>query len=149
MRAGSRTSRRASASVRASAPAAAACASAAAAFAGLSRAVATGSAKRTAEADFEFHRVIVELAEHQRLAQQYRLVEQQVRLSIASSNALLSDLRTVLEQHQPIADAVLSARPHQAAKLAEQHALSEGEKLVEHLEKIEQRKSGTRHERRK
>jgi hypothetical protein len=27
--------------------------------------------------------------------------------------------------------------------------LSEGEKLVEHLEKIEQRKSGTRHERRK
>jgi DNA-binding GntR family transcriptional regulator len=114
-----------------------------AALDGLSRAVATGSGKRTAEADFEFHRVIVELAEHQRLARQYQLVEQQVRLSIASSNALLPDLRTVLEQHQPIADAILSSRPQQAAKLSEQHALSEGEKLVDHLEKLEKRKSGT------
>jgi DNA-binding GntR family transcriptional regulator len=115
----------------------------------LHRAAKTGSAKKTAGADFDFHNTIVLLAGHHRLAQQYRVVEQQVRLSIASSNALLSDLRTVIEQHQPIADAILGNRPERSVKLSEQHALSEGEKLVKNLEQKLSGASGSQNEHRK
>jgi DNA-binding GntR family transcriptional regulator len=106
------------------------------AFDRLSRAAKARSPQEAAEADFAFHNAIINAAKHRRLAQQYRLVEQQVRLSIISSNALLSDIRSIIPQHEPILDAILSGKPGKAASVSELHTQSEGEKLVKHLEAI-------------
>jgi DNA-binding GntR family transcriptional regulator len=93
-----------------------------------------------ADADFALHEAIVELSGHRRLIEQYRLVGQQVRMYIVSSDALIPDLQRLVVQHQPIVDAVLNQKPDDAAHLAEAHNTSEGEILVEHLKSLELRR---------
>jgi DNA-binding GntR family transcriptional regulator len=93
-----------------------------------------------AEADFALHEAIVELSGHRRLIEQYRLVGQQVRMYIVSSDALIPDLQRLVVQHQPIVDAVLNQKPDDAARLAEAHNTSEGEILVAHLKALEVRR---------
>lgn len=107
------------------------------ALAGLRRTARRKSAADIAEADFAFHKQIILLARHVRLTRQYNLVEQQVRLSILSSNALLGDLTSVVAQHEPIAQAILNGSADEAARLAEAHNHSEGEKLVSHLRRAQ------------
>lgn len=103
------------------------------AFNRLSSASLRGSWAKTTTADFALHKTIVQLAGHQRLAEQYRLVEQQVRVSIGSINALMPDLSTIIDQHQPIVDAILSGREDEAASCSEAHSITEGERLHAHL----------------
>jgi DNA-binding GntR family transcriptional regulator len=90
-----------------------------------------------ANADFALHQAIVNMSGHKRLIEQYRLVEQQVRMYIASSDGLMPNLKLLAAQHQPIVDAVLQQVPDEAARLAEAHNSSEGELLVAHLRAIE------------
>ena len=85
------------------------------------------------EADFGLHKLIIGISGHQRLAAQYRLIEQQVRLLIASSNALLSTTDEVVAQHQPIVDAILARQSTNAERLIRHHNLSEGDRLTEHI----------------
>lgn len=110
------------------------------AFNRLSTVSLRGSWAKTTAADFALHKTIVQLAGHQRLAEQYRLVEQQVRVSIASTNALIPDLSTIIDQHQPIVDAILSGRADEAASCSETHNITEGERLHAHLS-LQQRTS--------
>lgn len=86
-----------------------------------------------AEADFGLHMAIVELSNHRRLAEQYRLVEQQVRIYIASSDALVADPEDIAAQHRPIVDAILAGDAESAMLFSERHNRSEGQKLVAHL----------------
>jgi DNA-binding GntR family transcriptional regulator len=104
------------------------------AFARLSEAVSKRSLQRATAADFALHKAIVRLARHRRLAEQYRLVEQQVRVTIATTNALLPDLSSIVSQHKPIVDAILAGRAREAAELSEAHNHTEGERLRRHLE---------------
>lgn len=108
------------------------------AFARLAEAGAKRSLFAATVADFALHKTIVALARHRRLAEQYRLVEQQVRMSIASTNALLPDLSSIIDQHQLIVDAMLAGRAREAARLSEVHNHVEGERLREHLQKSEE-----------
>jgi DNA-binding GntR family transcriptional regulator len=109
------------------------------AFKRLSDASLRGSLAKTTAADFALHKTIVELAGHRRLAEQYRFVEQQIRVSIASTNALLQDLSSIIDQHKPIVDAILCANAEEAARCSEHHNITEGEKLRGHLSRLEQR----------
>jgi DNA-binding GntR family transcriptional regulator len=93
-----------------------------------------------ADADFALHESIVDLANHRRLSEQYRLVGQQIRMYIVSSDAIMPDLKKLALQHQPIVDAVLNGKPLEAAQLAEAHNISEGEVLVAHLKTLEARR---------
>ncbi|GGF01031.1 GntR family transcriptional regulator [Aliidongia dinghuensis] len=102
------------------------------AMAALTKAARSGSLPEAAEADFALHEAIVGLAQHRRLAEQYRIVSQQVRMFIASSDALVSGA-ALIDQHAPIVDAILAGDGVRAAQLSEQHNVSEGEKLVAHL----------------
>jgi DNA-binding GntR family transcriptional regulator len=86
-----------------------------------------------ADNDFALHKVIIGLANHKRLADQYRLVEQQVRLYIASSDALIGDTKAIIKQHEPIVEAILAGDPQLAAEASENHNTTEGEILVDHL----------------
>jgi DNA-binding GntR family transcriptional regulator len=81
--------------------------------------------------DFEFHMCIVEASGHSRLLVQYKLVEQQVRMYIQDSNALLDhNLAALINQHQPIFEAICVGDGERAAHEAQQHNQSEGPKLV-------------------
>lgn len=68
------------------------------------------------EADFAFHRLIVGFADHARLLTQYRTVEQQVRLYIASTNVLNEDdLSIIVEHHTPLVTALIRQDADRAA----------------------------------
>lgn len=90
-----------------------------------------------AEADFAFHKAIIAQADHARLANQYSLIEQQIRMYIRSSDELIEEPRQIIEQHQPILAAILSGDADEAGRLSEAHNLSEGEKLSTHLARFE------------
>lgn len=99
------------------------------AFDDLVDACKVGAGARIAECDFALHQTMVDQSGHVRLCQQYRLVEQQVRLFIASSCALIAEPTEIVEQHRPLVRAVLVRDPDRAASIAEAHTLSEGQKL--------------------
>jgi DNA-binding GntR family transcriptional regulator len=103
------------------------------AFAELVDACGRADHRLIAERDFDLHRTIVQLAGHGRLADQYRNLEQQVRMYIASSDALIADPQAIVAQHRPIADAILAGDDGEAGRLAADHNLSEGGILVAHL----------------
>ncbi|WP_337998225.1 GntR family transcriptional regulator [Oleispirillum naphthae] len=87
--------------------------------------------KQVNACDFALHRSIVEAAGHARLAGQYRLVEQQVRLFIATSNTCVAEgMDDIVAQHRAVAEAVLSGDAEAAARQAWHHNESEGMRLV-------------------
>ena len=107
------------------------------AFDGLAKECKRGSPGRIAEADFALHKTIIQMADHTRLASQYALIEQQIRMYIRSSDALISEISTIIDQHQPIVDSILAGDVGASGHLSEQHNLTEGKKLSDHLKHIE------------
>ncbi|WP_245472544.1 GntR family transcriptional regulator [Rhizobium jaguaris] len=83
-----------------------------------------------AEADFGFHKAVVDASGHSRLCSQYGLIEHQIRVYIRSSDALIADPMDILDQHRPILEAILSRNSALAGELSEEHNLREGEKLT-------------------
>jgi DNA-binding GntR family transcriptional regulator len=86
-------------------------------------------------ADFDLHKTIVKIAGHGRLAEQYRLIEQQIRTLIGSSNALVPTTEEVVAQHRPIVEAIVAGDAVQAERLARDHNLQESDVLLEHFRK--------------
>lgn len=110
-------------------------------YAALAAACQRRDRAQIAEADFGLHKAIVEMAAHRRLAGQYQFVEQQIRIYIASSDALITDPDVIAAQHRPIVDAILAGDAADAARLAEDHNMVEGGKLVRHLRAEEAREA--------
>jgi DNA-binding GntR family transcriptional regulator len=100
-----------------------------------------GEAVRIAEADFGLHKTIIGLAEHTRLAAQYKLIEQQTRMYIRSSDALVPAARKIIDQHRPIVEAIRSGDAGEGGRLSEEHNLVEGKKLSAHIKSLESPKA--------
>jgi DNA-binding GntR family transcriptional regulator len=94
-----------------------------------------GNRSKIAEADFALHKTIIVQAAHGRLKSQYSVIEQQIRMYIRSSDALILRPSIIVDQHKPIVAAILAGDAQLAGRLSEQHNLTEGEKLSEHLRK--------------
>ncbi|QTF09047.1 GntR family transcriptional regulator [Brenneria izadpanahii] len=95
---------------------------------------AAGDMDDISESDMNLHRAIVDAAGHTRLAHQYKLVEQQVRLYIATSNAYASDGPSdILSQHAPMVEALLAGDGQRASQEAWLHNETEGKRLSEWL----------------
>jgi len=107
------------------------------AFDGLVKECNRGDTSRIAEADFALHKTIIQMSDHTRLASQYSLIEQQIRMYIRSSDALISDISAIIDQHRPIVDSILAGDIEASGHLSEQHNLTEGKKLSDHLKDIE------------
>jgi DNA-binding GntR family transcriptional regulator len=103
----------------------------------LSEAAQAGRRAAVASADFEFHKTVIRLADHERLARQYGLVEQQVRIYIASCDALLPHLEQIVRQHEPMVEAICRAQGETAEHLAQAHNIVDGEALVRQLQRRE------------
>jgi DNA-binding GntR family transcriptional regulator len=104
------------------------------AFDALKAACATGDYARVTEADLTLHRTIVEVTGHERLLAHWRLIEQQTRVFLASSNALLQDIRDIADEHQAIVNAILGGQPKAAERHAQALFLKDGADLVRHLD---------------
>lgn len=104
-----------------------------ASFEELARACESGNTSQIAEADFGFHKAIVDAASHRRLSAQYGLIEQQIRVYIRSSDALIANPSEIIAQHRPMYETILAGKAEEAGKLAEEHNLTEGEKLGQSL----------------
>lgn len=103
------------------------------AFDRLVAAVESQKHTRVAEADLALHKTIVSITGHQRLIDQYRLLEQQVRHYIISSNALIMDLNQIVAEHQPIVQAIIAGNPEAAERLAREHNAPEVERAAASL----------------
>lgn len=104
-----------------------------------------GDVHEASECDFALHRTLIECVGHTRLADQYRLVEQQVRLYIQISNQLMTgNLPGIIEQHRPMIDALLRGDGLAAAHEAWAHNESEGGKLVAWLHQRARLESATK-----
>ncbi|WP_454646349.1 GntR family transcriptional regulator [Bradyrhizobium liaoningense] len=103
------------------------------AFAALLTACAGGRYATIAEKDFDLHKKIIELAKHRRLAEHYRLVEQQIRIFVATTYHFVSAPASVIDHHEPIVKAILRRDADAASDLISDHAISEGRKLHDYL----------------
>jgi DNA-binding GntR family transcriptional regulator len=104
-----------------------------AAYEALLRACDEGNYPRIAEVDYQLHRRIIQLPAHRRLAEHYCLVEQQIRVFVATTYHFVDTPASVVEHHQPIVAALLARDKPLAKALIEQHAVSEGRKLHDFL----------------
>lgn len=85
-------------------------------------------------ADFDLHMAIVHHSGNERLIAHYTQIDRQIRRLIQSSNALLEEPATIIDQHRPIVAAILDKEAEKAASLMERHNMEEGEKLTSHLQ---------------
>lgn len=106
-------------------------------FGALEAACLSGDRKQIADADFSFHRAIIELAGHRRLSEQYGHVEQQIRIYIASSDSLISEPAAIIEQHRPLLEALTAGDVELSMNVAAAHNEQEGAKLEAHLRGLE------------
>jgi DNA-binding GntR family transcriptional regulator len=112
-------------------------------FSALERACASSDDRVIAEADFAFHKVIIDLSEHERLRVQYEVIERQIRILIRSSDALIEDGHAIVEQHRPIFEAILAKDVDEAGRRSEAHNMDEGRKLTAYLQTLDSAGIGT------
>jgi DNA-binding GntR family transcriptional regulator len=99
-------------------------------FGALQASCEVGDMGLVSDADFCLHHSIVELSEHRQLLRQYDLVEQRVRLFIATSNAFVSEgPEDIIGQHRPVVEAILAGDGDQSALQASLHNEREGARL--------------------
>jgi DNA-binding GntR family transcriptional regulator len=103
------------------------------AFDALKAACATGDYAQVTEVDLALHRTIVEAAGHERLLAHWRLIEQQARVFMASSNALLQDIGDIASEHGAIVEAILAGRADAAERHTRALFLNDGADLVRHI----------------
>lgn len=103
------------------------------AMGGLEAACASGDGVGIAAADMALHQAIVDLSGHGRLAEQYGRIQDQIRIYIRSSDALIADPQAILDQHRPFIDALIAGDAATAVAALTAHIESEGAKLVAHL----------------
>jgi len=104
-----------------------------AAFKKLKAAVKHADDKEITDADLAIHKTIVALAGHKRLAAHYELVEQQVQIYIASSNAMLKKRTQVVENHRALVEAICAGKPKIAERLAREHGVRAASELFQIL----------------
>jgi DNA-binding GntR family transcriptional regulator len=112
------------------------------AFDRLERAVAAESHADVAEADAGLHKIIVLATGHQRLQEQYHLLEQQIRRYILLTNATIVDLTQMVPAHRPLVEAILVGDIESAARLAQEHNAPEVDLAAEELARHQAPKRG-------
>jgi DNA-binding GntR family transcriptional regulator len=101
-----------------------------AAYERLASAVAGERRSAVAAADLALHQTIVGITGHRRLIAQYKLIEQQVRHYIATSNAQIYDLHQIIDEHEPIVKAIVAGDADRAERLAHDHNAPEVERFA-------------------
>jgi DNA-binding GntR family transcriptional regulator len=83
--------------------------------------------------DLGLHKLVVALSGHRRLAEQYRLIEQQIRLYIVWSDRLMPSSSDIIGTHRPIVDAIVAGDTRRAEQILRDHNENAGRVLVDFL----------------
>ena len=102
----------------------------------LEEAVKDESWQSFAIADFALHQEVILFSGHRRLQEQYKIIEQQIRLYIVSCNSLHPGLEDLMADHEKLVQAICSGEVDLAEAIAKQHN-TDGELLVKHLQTLE------------
>lgn len=94
------------------------------------RAVASGDRKQMLELDFRFHRTVVDMSGHKRLADMYATIAAQTKLFLSMTDQFHHDLDGLLAIHEPLAEAILAGETDRAYDLARRHSENDGMALV-------------------
>ena len=93
-------------------------------------AAANGDRKRMLDLDFQFHRAIVNMSGHRRLADIYANLAAQTRMFMTMTEVLHHDLDEAVTIHEPIAEAVLSGAAEAAFALSSSHTERDAVELM-------------------
>ena len=107
-----------------------------AALQGLKKAAKKKNWQDFAIADFALHQAVIQFSGHRRLQEQYKIIEHQIRLYIASCNSLYLSLDELIEDHTQLVQAICSGDAPLAESIAKEHN-TDGELLVKHLQTLE------------
>ena len=83
--------------------------------------------------DLKLHKLVVSLSGHRRVAEQYRLIEQQIRLYIIWSDRLMPSSGDIIDTHRPIVEAIVAGDARAAEAILRDHNENAGRVLVEFL----------------
>jgi DNA-binding GntR family transcriptional regulator len=97
----------------------------------LAAACEKGDEVAVVDRDLGLHKLVVSLSGHRRLTEQYRLIEQQIRLYIIWSDRLMPSRDDIIDTHRPIVDAIVAGNAQLAESILRDHNESAGRVLVE------------------
>ena len=103
---------------------------------GLKQAAKKKNWRDFAIADFALHQTVIQFSGHRRLQAQYKIIEHQIRLYIASCNSLHPSLDELIEDHARLVEAICAGDASLAASIAQEHN-TDAELLVRHLQNLE------------
>lgn len=106
----------------------------------LEKAVKKDSWSDFAIADFDLHKAVIQFSGHRRLQEQYRIIENQVLLYIASCNSLHPSLEELFEDHLQLVEAICSGDAILSEQIAASHH-TDGELMVRYLQSLERQAS--------
>ena len=107
------------------------------AFDALVTACETGDEVAIVDRDLGLHKLIVSLSGHRRLAEQYRLIEQQIRLYLIWSDRLMPSVEDIIATHRPIVEAIVAGDGRFAESILRDHNETAGRVLFEFLSQRE------------
>lgn len=107
------------------------------AFDALVAACGKGDEVAIVDRDLGLHKLIVSLSGHRRLAEQYRLIEQQIRLYLIWSDRLMPSVEDIIATHRPIVEAIVAGDGRFAERILRDHNETAGRVLFEFLSRRE------------
>lgn len=103
------------------------------AFSQFAKAITEKNLPKVIASDFALHKTIVEISGHSRLQAQYKLIEQQIHLTIATCDALYHDLAELKATHKRLVEAICSGDGNQAEQMSREHS-ADGKEFLQHLQ---------------
>jgi DNA-binding GntR family transcriptional regulator len=100
-------------------------------FEAMLAAAQTGDLTAVNNLDRDFHDALIELSEHQLLAQTWSVVSQRVRQVMALTNRRNSDITRIAYNHLPIIEAIANQQTTEAVRLITEHIASSGGLIAE------------------
>lgn len=97
-----------------------------------------GDLKETIKHDFDLHRQIWEMADHQILYDLLHHLEWRVRMLIALQAPLFSQLADSIQDHTIIVDAIAEGNGERASNLVQEHIKQAGALIIQHIESKEE-----------
>lgn len=97
---------------------------------GMRRAAVEGDRKGMLDLDFQFHRTVIAMCDHKRLADVYAALESQTRLFLTMTEVLHHSLDESVALHSELAEAILSGDQDRAYELARHHTERDAKDLA-------------------
>lgn len=107
------------------------------AFQELGTACDKGDVAAANAADYDFHKVVVESANHRRLLMQYQRVDAQIQMLIIAGNEAPDTVAQLVEEHRPLVEALLAGQSELAGRTFRIHSVEAGRETIERMRAID------------